>query len=116
MPSVKVRFEKSKLLDDRGSVFYRIYYGHNRRLEFSARILLPLNAWDAQNQCVFEHMPGGCKASERIQHDVELLNRMIAEEEQNSTVYSLRSVVKRFKEITQNKALNLVNLSDNEIY
>lgn len=38
MPSVKVRFERSKQHEDRGSIYYRIYYGHNRRFEFSARI------------------------------------------------------------------------------
>lgn len=66
MPSVKVRFERSKQHEERGSIYYRIYYGHNRRFEFSARILLPIEAWDAQNRCVFEHVPGGYEAQTRI--------------------------------------------------
>ena len=102
MPSVKVRFERSKQHEDRGSIYYRIYYGHNRRFEFSARILLPVEAWDAQNQCVFEH----------VRHDVELLDRMIADENQIATASSLGNLVKRFKKITQNRALNLVNMSN----
>lgn len=112
MPSVKVRFERSKQHEDRGSIYYRIYYGHNRRFEFSARILLPIEAWDAQNRCVFEHVPGGYEAQTRIRHDVELLDRMIADENQIATASSLGNLVKRFKKITQNRALNLVNMSN----
>lgn len=112
MPSVKVRFERSKQHEDRGSIYYRIYYGHNRRFEFSARILLPVEAWDAQNRCVFEHVPGGYEAQTRIRHDVELLDRMIADENQIATASSLGNLVKRFKKITQNRALNLVNMSN----
>lgn len=93
MPSVKVRFERSKQHEDRGSIYYRIYYGHNRRFEFSARILLPIEAWDAQNRCVFEHVPGGYEAQTRIRHDVELLDRMIADENQIATASSLGNLV-----------------------
>lgn len=107
MPSVKVRFEKSKLHNDRGSVYYRIYYGHNRRMEFAARIILPVEVWDVKQQCIRENVPGGHEALARISHDVELLNRMIQSDEKNSSAEHIYSLMKQFKNSTEKNVLNL---------
>lgn len=48
----------------------------------------------------------------RLVFDIELLDRMIADENQIATASSLGNLVKRFKKITQNRALNLVNMSN----
>ena len=37
MPTVVVRFEPNKKNPERGTIYYRIYKGHNRRMEFSSR-------------------------------------------------------------------------------
>lgn len=34
MPTVVVRFEPNKKNPERGTIYYRIYKGHNRRMEF----------------------------------------------------------------------------------
>lgn len=34
MPTVVARFEPCKKAPERGTVYYRIYKGHNRRMEF----------------------------------------------------------------------------------
>ena len=38
MPTVVVRFEPNKKNPERGTIYYRIYKGHNRRMEFSSRL------------------------------------------------------------------------------
>ena len=40
MPTVVVRFEPNKKNPERGTIYYRIYKGHNRRMEFSSRLHL----------------------------------------------------------------------------
>lgn len=41
MPTVVVRFETCKKAIGYGTVYYRIYKGHNRRMEFSSHLHLP---------------------------------------------------------------------------
>ena len=46
MPTVVVRFEPNKKNPERGTIYYRIYKGHNRRMEFSSRLHLSASSWD----------------------------------------------------------------------
>lgn len=44
MPTAFARFEPCKKSPERGTVYYRIYKGHNRRMEFSSRLRLPVSS------------------------------------------------------------------------
>lgn len=44
MPTAFARFEPCKKSPERGTVYYRIYKGHNRRMEFSSRLRLPASS------------------------------------------------------------------------
>ena len=57
MPTVVVRFEPNKKNPERGTIYYRIYKGHNRRMEFSSR-----------------------RFRVQIEEDLRLLNRIITED------------------------------------
>lgn len=46
MSTVVARFEPCRKDTGRGTVYYRIYKGHNRRMEFSSRLRLPVSFWD----------------------------------------------------------------------
>lgn len=46
MPTVVVRFEPNKKNPERGTIYYRIYKGHNQRMEFSSRLHLSASSWD----------------------------------------------------------------------
>ncbi len=48
MPTVVVRFEPNKKNPERGTIYYRIYKGHNRRMEFSSRLHLSASSWMKQ--------------------------------------------------------------------
>ena len=72
MPTVVVRFEPNKKNPERGTIYYRIYKGHNRRMEFSSRLHLSASSWD--------DYPESCRFRVQIEADLRLLNRIITED------------------------------------
>ncbi len=81
MATVVARFETNKKDSSRGTVYYRIYKGHNRRMEFSSRILLPVSSWDETAKTVKGEGPEACRLRAQIEADLALLNQIIAEDE-----------------------------------
>ncbi len=52
MPTVVVRFETCKKAIGYGTVYYRIYKGHNLRMEFSSHLHLPTSSWDETTKTI----------------------------------------------------------------
>lgn len=80
MPTAVVRFEPNKKDPDRGTVYYRIYKGHNRRMEFSSRLRLPASSWDETARTVRGDHPEACRFRAQMEADLRLLNLIIAED------------------------------------
>ena len=79
MPTVVVRFEPNKKNPERGTVYYRIYKGHNRRMEFSSRLHLLASSWDETARTVREEHPEADRFRAQMEADLRLLNQIIAE-------------------------------------
>ena len=80
MPTVVVRFETCKKATGYGTVYYRIYKGHNRRMEFSSRLHLSASSWDETARTVRDNYPESCRFRVQIEEDLRLLNRIITED------------------------------------
>lgn len=80
MPTVVARFEPCKKAPERGTVYYRIYKGHNRRMEFSSRLHLSASSWDETARTVRGDYPEACRFRAQIEVDIRLLNRIITED------------------------------------
>lgn len=77
MPTAFARFESCKKSPERGTVYYRIYKGHNRRMEFSSRLRLPASSWDETARTVRGDHPESCRFHVQIEADLRLLNQDI---------------------------------------
>ena len=80
MPTAVARFEPCKKTPERGIVYYRIYKGHNRRMEFSSRLRLSASSWDETARTVWGDHPESCRSRVQIEVDLRLLNRIITED------------------------------------
>ena len=80
MPTVVVRFEPNKKNPERGTIYYRIYKGHNRRMEFSSRLHLSASSWDETARTIRDDYPESCRFRVQIEADLRLLNRIITED------------------------------------
>ena len=79
MPTVVVRFETCKKVIGYGTVYYRIYKGHNRRMEFSSHLHLPTSSWDETTKTIRGEHPKACLFRAQMEADLRLLNRIITE-------------------------------------
>ena len=77
MPTAVARFESCKKSPERGTVYYRIYKGHNRRMEFSSRLRLPASSWDETARTARGDHPESCRFHVQIEADLRLLNQDI---------------------------------------
>lgn len=80
MSTVVVRFEPCKKDTVRGTVYYRIYKGHNRRMEFSSRLRLLASSWDETTKTVKGDNPKDYRLRAQIEADLKLLNQIITED------------------------------------
>ena len=80
MPTVVVRFEPNKKNPERGTIYYRIYKGHNRRMEFSSHLHLPTSSWDETTKTIWGEHPKACLFRAQMEADLRLLNRIITED------------------------------------
>ena len=69
MPTVVVRFEPNKKNPERGTIYYRIYKGHNRRMEFSSRLHLSASSWDETARTIRDDYPESCRFRVQIEAD-----------------------------------------------
>lgn len=83
MSTVVARFEPCRKDTGRGTVYYRIYKGHNRRMEFSSRLRLPVSSWDETMKMVKGDNAEACRLRAQIKVDLELLNQIITEDTEN---------------------------------
>ncbi len=95
MPTVVARLEKSTKDPTRGIVYYRIYKGHNRRMEFSSRIHIPLASWDEEAKTVRGTDPVSRQHRAQIAADLQLLRQIIAEDEDNT--HTMGDIITLFK-------------------
>lgn len=63
-----------------GTIYYRIYKGHNRRMEFSSRLRLSASSWDEVTKTVKGNDPEACRLRTQIEADLKLLNQIITED------------------------------------
>ena len=80
MPTVVVRFETCKKVIGYGTVYYRIYKGHNRRMEFSSHLHLPTSSWAETTNTIRGEHPKACLFRAQMEADLRLLNRIITED------------------------------------
>lgn len=80
MATVIARFEPNKKDPGRGTVYYRIYKGHNRRMEFSSRIRLSASSWDEITKTVRGDDSEACRLRAQMEADLGLLNQIITED------------------------------------
>lgn len=95
MSTVIARFEPCKKDAGRGAVYYRIYKGHNRRMEFSSRLRLSASSWDEVAKTVKGEDAEACRLRAQIQADLELLRQIIAEDDPG--LLSMGDMIKIFK-------------------
>lgn len=96
MSTVVVRFEPCKSNHDRGMVYYRIYKGHNRRMEFSSRLAIPTSAWDSVTKTVIGDAERFRCIRAQIEADLNLLNQIIAED--TAGVMTMGNIINAFKQ------------------
>ncbi len=75
--TVKARFESSKNVPGRGTIYYRIYKGHNRRMEFSSRIHVTASVWEELNNDENVDNDEIHEIKVRMNKDLTLLNSII---------------------------------------
>lgn len=80
MPTVVPRFEQNKKRADIGTIYYRIYKGHNRRMEFSSRIRVPISSWDETTKTIKGNNYEACHARAQIEADLMLLKQIIVDD------------------------------------
>ncbi len=80
MSTVVARLEPSRNNPDIGTVYYRIYKGHNRRLEFSSRLRLACSLWDKTARTVVGDSPEICRIRTQMEADLDLMNRIVSED------------------------------------
>lgn len=80
MSTVVVRFEPCKKMPSRGTIYYRIYKGHNRRMEFSSHLRLQASSWDEAAKIVKGNNPEICRLRAQIETDLVLLNQIITKD------------------------------------
>lgn len=106
MTTIVARFEPCKKDISRGAVYYRIYKGHNRRMEFSSRIRLLVSSWDETTGSVKGNDPEACRLRTQIEADLELLNQIITEDVSNLlTMGDMISIFKRRRRIVSPHSL-----------
>mgnify|MGYP001040684379 FL=1 len=100
MSTVVARFEPCKKDTGHGTVYYRIYKGHNRRMEFSSRLRLPVSSWDETMKTVKGNNTEACRLRAQIEADLELLNQIITEDtESRLTMGDMINIFKRRRTI-----------------
>lgn len=82
MPTVTVRFEKCRKVPSRGAVYYRIYKGHNTRMEFTSHLRMSVSMWDNERKTVKGHSPKAIRMRKQIAADMALLSTIIEEDAQ----------------------------------
>ncbi len=99
MATVTARLERSSARKGYGTVYYRIYKGHNRRMEFSSRIHIPVTSWDETAKTVKgDDVQAACHRV-RIKADLELLQQIIDRDEAGEmTMGDIINVFKESKE------------------
>lgn len=102
MPTVVPRFEPSRTNGLRGSVYYRIYYGHNRRMEFSSGISIASHRWDKAKGMINGEDDESAALRKKIAADITAIKKILetrqAQKDVFGTDYAISDVVAEFKE------------------
>lgn len=111
MPTVVPRFEPSRTNGLRGSVYYRIYYGHNCRIEFSSGIAISSHRWDKAKGMINGEDDESVALRGKIAADIAAIEKILetrqAQKDMFGTNYVMSDVVAEFKE--QKKKQNSKN-------
>lgn len=95
MPTVTVRFEKCRKVPSRGVVYYRIYKGHNTRMEFTSNLKVMTTMWDEEKKTVKGDTSRAKRIRDQIEADLTLLNSIIEEDAQRCL--SMKDIKEAFR-------------------
>ncbi len=95
MPTVTVRFERCRKVPTRGAVYYRIYKGHNTRMEFTSHLKMMASMWDDEKRAVKGNTPKARRMRAQIEADLALINTIIEEDTQRRL--SMRDIKTAFR-------------------
>lgn len=107
MSTVVPRFEQNKKKTNIGTIYYRIYKGHNQRMEFSSRIRLSTSSWDETTKTIKGNDYETCHARAQIEADLMLLKQIIVEDIAGSlsmgdmiTIFKQRRIEQKKQEVS----------------
>ena len=95
MPTVTARFEKCRKVPSRGVVYYRIYKGHNTRMEFTSNLKIMVTMWDEEKKTVTGDTSRAKRMRAQIEADLALLNSIIEEDAQR--LLTMKDIKEAFK-------------------
>ncbi len=97
MATVKVKFRKSSIADNPGSIYYQLCH-ENTCKQITTKMHISSRAWNALDEQIITRGEYRLKMYQlKIQSDVRLLRRIIGEMEEHKKGYTLRDVVEAFR-------------------
>lgn len=96
MSTVVVRFEPCRRTPNHGVIYYRVYKGHNRRMEVSSRLNILASSWDDVAKTVTGDSAKAHRVRAQIEADLELIRQIIAED--TDGIMSMGDIINAFKQ------------------
>lgn len=104
MSTVVARIELSQSSPDKCTIYYRIYKGHNRRLEFSSRLRIPVSLWDKTEKTVIGDTPEVKRIRIQMERDLALLNKIIEGDADNTMpMKDIEAVFKKRRKVLKQR-------------
>ena len=96
MATVKVKLRPSSVEGNAGVIYYQIT--HNRKTQqITTRLHVQPSDWDADEEKLVAEAPNRTMFQNRIDSDVALLRRVIADLDNSGVDYSVEDILSRYK-------------------
>lgn len=96
MATIKVKLRPSSVVGKAGVIYYQIT--HNRKIQqITTRLHVQPSDWDADEEKLVSSAPNRSMIQSRIDSDVVLLRRIIADLDSSGMDYSVEDVISRYK-------------------
>ncbi len=96
MATIKVKLRPSKVIGKAGVIYYQIT--RNRKIQqITTRLRVQPSDWDADEEKLVSSAPNRSMIQSRIDSDVVLLRRIIADLDSSGMNYSVEDVINRYK-------------------
>ena len=96
MATVKVKLRPSKVEGKTGVIYYQVI--HNRKTQqITTRLRVCPSDWDADEEKLVSAAPNRTMIHNRIDSDVALLRRVIADLDSCGVDYSVKDIINRYK-------------------